>query len=53
MVFENTKNPELISGSKSDLRLYALKTLRNSPKRHCKKLNTVQIMAISFDTYHG
>ena len=46
------KNPEVkilanvILGPKSDLRLYALNALRNSPNRHCNKSNTVQMIAI-------
>ena len=44
---------DVISGPKSDFKLYVLKALRNRPKRHCKKLNTVHIMAISFNTYQG
>ena len=59
-VCENTpKNPEVrilanvILGPKSDLRLYVLNALRNRPNRHCKKLKTVLIMAISFSTYQG
>ena len=41
----------VILGSSSDLWLYALNALRNSPNRHCKKINTGNIMAILFNTY--
>ena len=44
---------KVILGPKSDLRLYVLNALRNRPKKHGKKLNTVHIMAISFNTYQG
>ena len=53
IVCENTpKNPELIIlanvifGSKSNFKLYVLNALRNRPKKHCKKLNIVHIMAL-------
>ena len=44
---------KVILGPKSDFRLYVINALKNRPKRHCKKLNTVHIMAISFITYQG
>ena len=53
------KNPEVIIlaivilGPKSDLRLIVLNSLRIKPNRQCKKLKTVPIMAISFNTYQG
>ena len=60
IVRENTpKNPEVmilanvILAPKSNFRLYVLDALRNRPKRQCRKLNTVHIMAISFITYQG
>ena len=53
------KNPEvmisanMILGPKSALTLYVLNAPRNRPNRHCKKIKTVYIMAISFSTYQG
>ena len=51
------KRPEVIIlanvilGPKSNITLYLLKALRNSPNRHCKKLKTLHFMAISSNTY--
>ena len=67
IVYENTpKNPEviilanMILGPKSDLRFYVLNALKNMLNRHCRKLKTLHIMAISFsvprvskDSYEG
>ena len=53
------KNPEVIIsanvilGPESDFNLYVLNALRNGPKKHCRKLNTVHFLAISFNTYQG
>ena len=58
IVCENTpKNPDVVTlanvimGPSSELGLYALNALRISPNRHCKKLKSVHIMAISFNTH--